>query len=568
MSAAPVLNTLWTWQCRGAAKAFDRAAREVEKAQGRVLSEVLRGARQSEYGRRLGFDRISQPRDFQRQAPIVSYDDLRPWIEQAAAGTPRALSGERIRLFQPTAGSSGGEKLIPYTPLLQRQFQRAIQAWIWDLHTGAPGVRRGRAYWSISPGAQAPRSTSGGIPIGFDHDVDYLNPLMRRIVSLVLAVPSHVARVRDADDFRYTTLCCLLASDDLALISVWSPTFLTALLAQLEPWLDSMAYDIGRGRLRLPAGAHELDLRIPPNPRRARQLQGIFRTHAESSARLRAIWPRLALISCWCDAASAFYRPQLEALFPGVPLQPKGLMATEGVVSIPRVGREGAALAVTSHFFEFIPCNERGEATDEDRPRLAHELERHDCYQVLLTTGGGLHRYRLGDVVEVVDFLDQCPLVRFLGRAAGATDLVGEKLSEAHVRVVLDGVFAELDLAPRFAMLVPAESAQPGYRLFLECDGVDPQTQVELVWRVEQGLRRNPHYHYAVAIKQLRPIEMTLLHGPAGVGWQVFQQELAARGQKLGDIKPVACDGKSDWPGRFAPWSKSTAAINQTSVSR
>src|SRR2546430_2972479 len=54
--------------------------------------------------------------------------------------------------------SSGATKLIPYTTALQREFQRAIRAWIADLFLHQPALLCGQAYWSISPVAQVHRS--------------------------------------------------------------------------------------------------------------------------------------------------------------------------------------------------------------------------------------------------------------------------------------------------------------------------------------------------------------------------------------------------------------------------
>ena len=74
---------------------------------------------------------------------------------------------------------------------------------------------------------------------------------------------------------------------------------------------------------------------------------------------------------------------------------------------------------------------------------------------VVLTTGGGLYRYQLRDEVEVVGFFRRCPLLRFLGKSDRVSDLVGEKLAEAHVQGVLDRLLAAAELQPRFALLVP-----------------------------------------------------------------------------------------------------------------
>jgi len=66
--------------------------------------------------------------------------------------------------------------------------------------------------------------------VGFDHDAEYLGFLGRKLFSLVSAVPPEVAHCRDVVQFRTRTLLHLLADENLRLISVWSPTFLTTLL--------------------------------------------------------------------------------------------------------------------------------------------------------------------------------------------------------------------------------------------------------------------------------------------------------------------------------------------------
>ncbi len=142
------------------------------------------------------------------------------------------------------------------------------------------------------------------------------------------------------------------------------------------------------------------------------------------------LWPRLTLISCWTDAAAARGAVELQSMFPNVEIQSKGLLATEGCVTFPLVGRPAPVLAVGSHFFEF---QEEGRENEDADPfagcRLAHELDRGGRYSVVLTTGGGLYRYRLNDSVEVVGFEHECPLLRFLGKTDRVSDLVGEKLA-------------------------------------------------------------------------------------------------------------------------------------------
>ena len=95
------------------------------------------------------------------------------------------------------------------------------------------------------------------------------------------------------------------------------------------------------------------------------------------------LWPDLHLISCWTDGNAAPYVPALATAFPNSTVQAKGLVATEGIVSIPGRGQSGGPLAVRSHFFEFLP---QGDAQG-DNTLLGHELKSGERYSVVITTG-------------------------------------------------------------------------------------------------------------------------------------------------------------------------------------
>ena len=66
----------------------------------------------------------------------------------------------------------------------------------------------------------------------------------------------------------------------------------------------------------------------------------------------------------------------------------------------------------------------------------------------MVTTGGGLYRYHLGDRIQVTGHIHGCPLVRFVGRHSSVSDWFGEKLNDAHVSRVLNCALAELGIVP------------------------------------------------------------------------------------------------------------------------
>ena len=78
-----------------------------------------------------------------------------------------------------------------------------------------------------------------------------------------------------------------------------------------------------------------------------------------------------------------------------------------------------------SHFFEFIPAEER--ASSQPTILEADELESGKDYYILLTTLSGFYRYDIHDVVRCVGFVGKCPQLAFLNKGAHFSSLTGEK---------------------------------------------------------------------------------------------------------------------------------------------
>ena len=448
-------NAVWLASSLPRAAAFENGLRRVGAVQEQLLLRTLRRNAATPFGTAHRFASIRTVHDYQQRVPIRTYDECDP-----AAGI-----AESIDRYEPTSGSSGASKRIPYTRTLRRQFDAAIAPWIVSLFRELPAAFAGEAYWSVSPGA--------------DSDEEALGPMQRRLVRMVQAVPSSVRLASSLEVFRRETLAHLMRCRTLSLVSVWHPSF--------------------------------LDLLVPDDVDPV------------------ATWPNLRVISCWADANAAGAAASLARRFPHAVLQPKGLLSTEGVVTIPVGGAH--ALAYRSHFFEF---------RDGDRVRLATELESGRRYDVILTTGGGLYRYATEDVVEVTGYRDACPLLRFIGRLHHVSDHFGEKLNEIFVRERLEVALREVPHT--FAMLACEGNA---YVLFIESPAPDDAlTRATAV--LEQSLREAFHYDHCRRLGQLAALRTCRVRN--GVATY-----LAARAatQRLGTIKIPALDREQGWGGRF-----------------
>jgi hypothetical protein len=477
---------------------------------------------------------------FRARVPLTRYADYEQAIEQMLRGQPNPLSAETVELLEPTSGSTSGEKLVPYTQSLSREFRRGLAVWIADLFGNRPAAMRGRAYWAISPPCQAARVTNHGVRIGFDDDTSYLGPLARRFVGQLLAVPPEVAHLSRGDEWQMASLWHLLQAEDLALISVWSPTFLTSLLRCLDQHRDRLARDLADGFCRL-ARAGEIARNGRNGRREARAAERrrwaarLLEKNLPLAELTQRLWPSLAAISCWTHGVAGRFLPELRQLFPRVEILPKGLLCTEGIVSIPLVDQPGAALAVRSHFLEFQPL-----AAHETV--LVDDLVPGQRYRVVITTGGGLTRYQTGDVVEVVQTLDRCPLVRFVGRES-TSDLVGEKLDEVFVQGCLDELLRPVCDHVRFALLVPCPELLC-YRLYVHLDeqngsGSQP---ARLVAALDACLKANPYYRQARELNQLQPPQLVLGVGRLSNLQECFDAVRQAQGMRPGDVKPVSLE--------------------------
>jgi hypothetical protein len=217
------------------------------------------------------------------------------------------------------------------------------------------------------------------------------------------------------------------------------------------------------------------------------------------------------------------------------------LIATEAFVSFPVAGHDDAALSVRSHFFEFLPDG-------SNRPQLAYQLECGGLYSVVVTTGGGLYRYLLGDQIQVTGRIQECPLLRFVGRQDSVSDWFGEKLNDAHVSRVFEETFKRLSISPSFAILACDTVPPPRYVLYIDTN-VNDDLLARAAGAIDTGLRENFHYDYARRLGQLECVRA--IRVPDGA--RIFSDHAARNGQRLGDIKVPALDRRSAGSGAFSP---------------
>lgn len=471
------------------------------------LFRCLKRNSSSYYGRHFNFESIDSVGCYQERVPLIGYENIAHLIQRIADGENDVLFKGGATAFEVTGGSTSGGKLIPYTKESFSDFQRAILPWF-NRVVQRYGITGEKAYWSISPALHRLKTTKGGVTIGVD-DRAYLGEEVSTFADSTV-VPSWVGDLNDVRQWQIVTLYWLIRSCHLEFISIWSPTFLLMLLNILNDRYDEVMNLLSEGG--------ELKERsLGPDHNACDRLR-----RYSSNNDCEQLWPQLKLISCWQDASSKPFAKLVQKRFPNTAFQAKGLICTEGIVTIP--DNEGnPLLSADSGFYEFLD--------KKKNVYLPHELTTGDVYEVVMTTSGGLYRYQTNDLVRYEGLKMGLPILRFIGRSGIVSDMVGEKLNEAFVQQVLDDI-------DDFTMLVATNTKLPHYILLGDSVNVNKEAT-----RVEKELRQNPQYAYARNIGQLGRLKMVVLRD----AMQLYIDYRTALGSRVGDIKIPALQTDEAW---------------------
>lgn len=85
------------------------------ETQNKVFQELIRQAKDTQFGRDHHFDQIQTPADFAQQVPVRDYEELKPYVERVVKGEENVLWKGKPLYFAKTSGTTSGAKYIPLT---------------------------------------------------------------------------------------------------------------------------------------------------------------------------------------------------------------------------------------------------------------------------------------------------------------------------------------------------------------------------------------------------------------------------------------------------------------------
>ena len=111
-----IINTFVQWYAKKRVEQMKIFIQNPIDVQKEVLSTLIYKAKDTEYGKKYGFESIVSYQDFKNQAPIVHYEDFEPYISRARKGEKDVIWRGSIEWFAKSSGTTNAKsKFIPIT---------------------------------------------------------------------------------------------------------------------------------------------------------------------------------------------------------------------------------------------------------------------------------------------------------------------------------------------------------------------------------------------------------------------------------------------------------------------
>ncbi len=496
-----LLNNIYKLLNYRSYKKFNTNLHNLEEVQKKQLHNLLRA---------LGKESMEYE-SFTQSYKVTTYDDWRNKIDrQKEFGEP--LVCKNVNRYQPTSGSSGKQKWIPYTPELLDEFDKAASAWMYNLFLNFPQVMKGSHYWSLSWIPTKDRKVMGMVDDG-----ELFSFWKKLIINKIFSVPKGVALLESSELSFFATATFLVSDKNLSLISVWSPSFLISIVDNIFNYKSEIINVLETGSWQ-DSPVNSKNLKAPKNIKAAKILQKLTK---ENQAKIWSeLWPKLSLISCWDTGLAINSFEQLKNIFPNTQFQGKGLWSTEAVVTIPFEGN--FLLAYRSHFYEF-----KNLENDEVIP--SWKLKAGMRVMPILSTGSGFLRYLIKDVLLVDKMWNNVPCLTFQGRA-GHMDLVGEKLEQNSIAELIrkfNDQSSEYTIISLLACNFNDDS-KPFYSVLVESSSEQQQ-----LLSFENELKNYFHYRLAKEVGQLGDFKVITSSHASDIYFSIME----AQGMIKGNIK-------------------------------
>ena len=363
----------------------DLWATDTTRIQLRELRRLLTAAKDTDYGKTLGFTDVLRTDDaslykaFAAQVPRVGYEDIRTYAERMLRGEKDVLWPGICRDFAQSSGTSGGKsKYIPITPDSLRYNHYA---------GGTDAVAH---YLRLCPESRLFEGRALILGGSFANEIEHLDPKVK------------------VGDLSATLINRINPLANLVRV----PEKKIALMPDWIEKLPLLAQRAASANVSNISGVPSWMLTV---------LRRVMSQKGEDD--LRKVWPRLEV---FFHGGISFepYRDEYASLMPSGNIRYlENYNASEGFFAVQNDFDDPAMLLLIDAgiFYEFAPL-------DGGEPLAPWETEEGGTYELLISACNGLWRYSPGDTVRICSV---SPIkIRVAGRTKSFINAFGEEVME------------------------------------------------------------------------------------------------------------------------------------------
>ncbi|GMH22553.1 hypothetical protein Nepgr_024396 [Nepenthes gracilis] len=429
---------------------------EMTKAAGRVqietLKKILEQNGQAQYLQTLGLNGRTDPESFKACVPVVTYEDLGPYIQRIVEGdTSPVLTGKPITTISLSSGTTQGKpKFVPFNDELFESTMQIYRTSFAFRNRDFP-IRNGKALTFNYSSKQF--KTQGGLNAGTATTNLFRNSQFKETMKAILSQSCSPDEVIFGPDFHQSLychlLCGLMCCEEVQFVSSTFAHCIVHAFETFEHVWEELCTDIRDGvlseRITAPSIRASISKLLKPKPELADIINKKCSGLSNWYGLIPELFPNAKYIYGIMTGSMEPYLKRLRHYAGWLPLVCADYGSSEGWIAAnvnPKLPPESATFAVLPDigYFEFIPLKETGlyNGLLEPEPIDLSEVKVGEEYEVIITNFAGLYRYRLGDAVKVMGFHNSTPELKFLCRRNLLLNVNIDKNSEKDLMLAVE----------------------------------------------------------------------------------------------------------------------------------
>ncbi|ESR58121.1 Jasmonic acid-amido synthetase JAR1 [Citrus sinensis] len=433
---------------------FETITKDAERIQRETLRKILEENASAEYLQNLGLNGRTDPESFKSCVPLVTHEDLQPYIQRIIDGDiSPILTGKPITTISRSSGTTQGKpKFLPFNDELMETTLQIFRTSYAFRNREFP-IGKGKALQFIYGSKQS--KTKGGLNAGTATTNVYRSSTFKAEMKAMQSQCCSPDEVIFGPDFHQSLYCHLLCGlifrEEIQLVFSTFAHSLVHAFRTFELVWEELCDDIREGvlssRITVPSIRAAMSKILKPNPELADLIHKKCSGLSNWYGLIPELFPNAKYLSGIMTGSMEHYLKKLRHYAGDLPLMSADYGSSEGWIGAnvnPSLPPELATFAVLPNigYFEFIPQRlgnlESQVLCIEPKPVGLTEVKVGEEYEIIVTNVAGLYRYRLGDVVKVMGFHNSTPELKFICRRNLLLTINIDKNTEKDLQLSVD----------------------------------------------------------------------------------------------------------------------------------